>query len=207
MGAPAKFLFDVDFSKPGGGHAAASQTNSQHAAAETRGYQLGFEAAQREAAATTERLAANAAATIAQALTALAANFAATDARLEAEAVDIAVAVARKLAGELLAAEPLGEIAALVNDCFRHLVATPHLVVRIHDSLYEACRVKLDQLAKHSGFQGKLVILADPDVAGGDCRIEWADGGVVLERQDVEARITELVGRYMASRSTGRTTP
>lgn len=207
MGAPAKFLFDVDFSTPGSGYGAASPNSPHHAAAETRGYQLGFSAAQREAAATTERLAADATTTIANALNALAANFAATDARLETQAVEIAVAVGRKLAGELLATQPLGEIAGLVNECFRHLVATPHLVVRIHDSLYEACRVKLDELARHSGFQGKLVILADPDVAGGDCRIEWADGGVVLERHDVEARIADLVGRYMASRSTGRTTP
>ena len=29
---------------------------------------------------------------------------------------------------------------------------------------------------------------------------EWADGGVVLERAAIEAKIDELVGRYMASR-------
>jgi flagellar assembly protein FliH len=45
-----------------------------------------------------------------------------------------------------------------------------------------------------------LVILAEPAIATGDCRIEWADGGVVLERAAIEAKINELVGRYMASR-------
>jgi flagellar assembly protein FliH len=204
--APAKFLFDVDFSTPGSGHGGA-QNNSQQTAAEARGYRLGFEAAQREATAQTERRIADASSDIAAALNMLAANFASTSARLEGEAVDIAVAVGRKLAGELLATEPLGEIVGLVNDCFRQLVATPHLVVRVNDGLYDACRARLEELAKHSGFQGKLVILADPDIAGGDCRIEWADGGVVLARRDVEARIADLVGRYMASRSTGRTTP
>jgi len=49
------------------------------------------------------------------------------------------------------------------------------------------------------------VILAEPEIATGDCRIEWADGGVVLERAAVEAKINELVGRYMASRG-GTTT-
>ena len=44
------------------------------------------------------------------------------------------------------------------------------------------------------------MILAEPDIATGDCRIEWADGGVVLERAAIEAKINELVGRYMASR-------
>ncbi|MGL1488976.1 hypothetical protein ACSTJG_24320, partial [Vibrio parahaemolyticus] len=56
------------------------------------------------------------------------------------------------------------------------------------------------QMAAHSGFQGRLVILAEPTIATGDCRIEWADGGVVLERAAIEGKINELVGRYLASR-------
>jgi flagellar assembly protein FliH len=44
------------------------------------------------------------------------------------------------------------------------------------------------------------VILAEPEIEFGDCRIEWADGGVVLERAAIDAKINELVARYMASR-------
>ncbi|HJZ20102.1 MAG TPA: FliH/SctL family protein, partial [Bradyrhizobium sp.] len=100
----------------------------------------------------------------------------------------------------LIAAEPLGEITGLVRECFSHLVSTPHLVVRINEALYEPARAKIEQLAKRSGFEGRLVILAEPEIATGDCRIEWADGGVVLERAAIEIKINELVGRYMASR-------
>jgi len=107
---------------------------------------------------------------------------------------------ARKLCADLVAAEPLGEIVALVKDCFSHLVATPHLVVRINDELYDSAREKIERLAKQSGFEGRLVILAEPEIATGDCRIEWADGGVVLERGAIAAKIDEMVGRYIASR-------
>jgi len=100
----------------------------------------------------------------------------------------------------LIAREPLGEITALVSDCFAQLVSTPHLVVRINDSLYETAHERVDRLAKQSGFAGRLVILAEPEVETGDCRIEWADGGVVLERAAIEAKINELVERYVASR-------
>src|SRR5262249_10269999 len=96
---------------------------------------------------------------------------------------------------------PLGEITGLVKDCFAHLVATPHLVVRINDQLYDVARERIEKLAKQSGFEGRLVILAEPDIPTGDCRIEWADGGVVLERDAIETKINELVGRYMASRN------
>ena len=118
---------------------------------------------------------------------------------METEAVDVAVAVARKLCSELIAREPLGEITGLVRDCFAQLVSTPHLVVRINDSLYETAHEQIERLAKQSGFQGRLVILAEPEIDSGDCKIEWADGGVVLERAAIDAKINELVGRYMAS--------
>jgi len=65
---------------------------------------------------------------------------------------------------------------------------------------------RIERLAKQSGFAGRLVILAEPEIETGDCRIEWADGGVVLERAAIEAKISELVGRYMASRGQAKTT-
>ena len=129
----------------------------------------------------------------------IAGRFAGAKARMETEAVDVAVAVARKLCSELVAGEPSAST-ALVSDCFSHLVSTPHLVVRINDALYDAARERIERLAKQSGFEGRLVILAEPEIESGDCRIEWADGGVVLERAAIEAKINELVGRYMASR-------
>ncbi|MDB5567183.1 MAG: flagellar assembly protein, partial [Tardiphaga sp.] len=125
----------------------------------------------------------------------------AIETRMETEAVDVAVSVARKLCSELIAAEPLTEVMALVHDCFKHLVSTPHLVVRVNDQLYDAARERIEKLAKQSGFQGRLVILAEPEIENGDCKIEWADGGVLLERAAIETKITELVGRYMATRN------
>ncbi len=203
MAAPAKFLFDMDFSAPDKTRERAATTAEiaqKIAAAEARAYRDGYEAAQREAKAESDRRAALALEEIGLAVKGIASRFSGIEARMETEAVDVAVAVARKLCSELIAAEPLGEISGLVSDCFSHLVSTPHLVVRINDSLYEAARAKIERQAAQSGFEGRLVILAEPDIATGDCRIEWADGGVVLERIAIEAKINELVGRYMASR-------
>ena len=203
MAAPAKFLFDMDFGTPDKTRekpATSAEIVQKIAAAEARAYRDGFDAGQREAKAESDRRAALALEEIGIGIKGIATRFDGIETRMETEAVDVALAVARKLCAELVAAEPLGEIVALVGDCFSHLVATPHLVVRISDSLYEAARERIEKLAKQSGFEGRLVILAEPDIATGDCRIEWADGGVVLERTAIEAKINELVGRYMASR-------
>jgi flagellar assembly protein FliH len=204
MGAPAKFLFDQDFSVPDKAReraVSAKEIAEQIAAAEGRGYRTGFEAAQREAKAESDRRSALALEEIGTGIRTIASRFSGIEARLETEAVEVAVAVARKLCNELVAGEPLAEVTALVSDCFRHLVSTPHLVVRINDQLYDAARERIEAMAKQNGFQGHLVMLAAPEIQTGDCRIEWADGGVVLERATIEAKINELVGRYMASRN------
>ena len=202
MSAPAKFLFDVDFAAPDKSRDRPTQAElaQKVAEAESHAYRAGFEAAQHEARVESDRRAALALEEIGIGIRGIASGIAGIETRMETEAVDVAVAVARKLCGELVAAEPLGEIIALVSDCFSHLVATPHLVVRINDQLYEAAREKIERQAAQSGFEGRLVILAEPGIATGDCRIEWADGGVVLERTAIEAKISELVGRYLASR-------
>ena len=203
MAAPAKFLFDMDFSAPDKTRerpATPAEIAQKIAAAEARAYRDGYDAAQREAKAESDRRAALALEEIGIAIKGIASRFSGIEARMETEAVDVAVAVARKLCSELMSREPLDEIMALVGECFSHLVATPHLVVRINDQLYEAAREKIERQAAQSGFAGRLVILAEPSIATGYCRIEWADGGVVLERAAVEAKINELVGRYLASR-------
>jgi flagellar assembly protein FliH len=203
MAAPAKFMFDMDFAAPDKTREkapTAADIAQKVANAEAKAYRDGFDAAQREAKVESDRRAALALEEIGIAIKGIAQRFAGIENRMETEAVDVAVAVARKLCSELIAAEPLAEITGLVSDCFSHLVSTPHLVVRISDSLYEEARERIEKLAKQSGFEGRLVILAEPSIATGDCKIEWADGGVVLERAAIEAKINELVGRYMASR-------
>ena len=208
MAAPAKFLFDMDFSEPDKSRerpATQAEIAQKIASAEARAYRNGYEAGQREAKAESDRRAALALEEIGIGIKAIEARFGGIETRMETEAVDVAVAVARKLCSELILREPLGEITGLVSNCFSHLVSTPHLVVRVNDSLYEVARDRVERLAKQNGFEGRLVILAEPEIDSGDCRIEWADGGVVLERAAIEAKINELVGRYMASRNEAAT--
>ena len=208
MAAPAKFLFDMDFSAPDKTRerpATPLEIAQKIAAAEARAYRDGYDAAMREAKVESDRRAALALEEIGLGIQRIAARFSGIEVRMETEAVDVAVAVARKLCSTLIAGEPLAEVSGLVGDCFSQLVSTPHLVVRINDSLYDAARERIERLAKQSGFEGRLVILAEPEIATGDCKIEWADGGVVLERGAIEAKINELVGRYMASRNQAET--
>ena len=199
----AKFLFDSDFG-PAAKVVKSTITNAQleaaGAEAEARGYRNGLIAAEAQARTEAERRSAAAFERIASGIDQMRASLKTVEDRFEAEAVEVALAVGRKLANELIAREPFAEIAALADQCFRELLAAPHLVVRINGALYGDAKEKLDELARARGFEGRLVVMADADLASGDCRIEWADGGLKRDRASTEAAIAEAVGRYIASR-------
>lgn len=201
MSAPAKFLFDLDFSAPKAANTVPlAEHESKLGEAETRGYRNGFAAGQQEAAGETARRLAIAMEGIAHSLSILARGLAAVELRVEAEAVEVAVATGRKLAEALIAREPFAEVEALASGCFRELVTTPHVVVRINDALYGAAQTKLADIARQTGFDGRLLVLAEPDIAVGDCRIEWADGGMTRDRAAADALISETVQRFIEGR-------
>jgi flagellar assembly protein FliH len=202
MGAPTKFLFDVDFA--GGADRKATIALAEHALkladAERAAYGRGYANGQKDAKAEADRRIAAALERIAQGIAQANGALRAIETRLECEAVEVAVSVAQKLAPALVAREPFAEIEALARDCFRQLVASPHVAVRLNDGLYAAAREKLDAIARTSGFEGRLVLLAESDIAAGDCRIEWADGGINRDSAKANAAISEAVTRYLSAR-------
>lgn len=205
MTAPAKFMFDLDFAAaPARANQSATIPLAVHEAAlaeaEKRGRQAGLAAAEVQERTRAERQTAAAYDRISAALTQLVNALPALAGRLETESVDVAVAVARQLAPALIAEEPLTEVAALVASCLRELTAAPHVVIRINEAACANTRERLADMARACGFEGKLVVLGEANIALGDCRVEWADGGVIRERAAIEAAIADAVEQYFAER-------
>jgi flagellar assembly protein FliH len=201
MGAPVKFLFEDDFAEGNDRRAKPTVPLEKHEAAiaqaQAEAYRNGMVAAEGKIEGRTSA----ACDRIAQGVAQIAQGLVAIEARLEAESVEVAFAVARKLAPELIATEPFAEISALAAGCFRQLIAAPHVVVRIAEPIYENAHARLEAIAQLHGFEGRLVVLAEPGMGLGDCRIEWADGGLTRDRAATEAAIAEAVTRYVAARN------
>jgi flagellar assembly protein FliH len=200
MKPAAKFLFEEDFATGVKPTITLAEHDRRRKDAEAVAYRNGFAAAQAQAhAEATQRIAASMA-QIAETMERLSRGLHGVEARLEIEAVEVAVAVARKLAPELIAAQPFKEIEALATECFRQLVSAPHIAVRLPEDIYSMAKDKLEDLARSRGFEGRLTVQADADLQPGDCRIEWADGGINRDRAAAEAAISEVVTRYVAAR-------
>ena len=189
---PVKYQFDVEFSRGG------AESRAAQAAAEDAAFKRGQAAGEAEASARIERRLTAVITQASERIGELSKKFSGLEARLEAEAVEVAVAIARKLAPALIAREPLAEIEALVVDVLAHVRSAPHVVVRVAEDLIEPAGARLKEIAEQRGFANRLVLLPEPDLKPDEVRVEWADGGVERDRSAVEARIDEAVANYLA---------
>lgn len=122
-------------------------------------------------------------------------------ATIEDAAVDVAVSLARKLAGEALAGSQLSRIEAAARDCLVQARGAPHLAIRVSDDLVEQVDKLLAKLTREAGFAGRIVVLGEPDIAAGDARIEWADGGLVIDRTALDRSISDVISQALGASS------
>ena len=202
MKSTAKFMFDEDFATGAKPTITVVEAERRREDAEAQAHRKGFALGQAQARGEASQRIAAALGVIADGLSRLDQSLGGIEARLETEAVEVAVAVAAKLAPELVAREPFAEISALANECFHQLVTAPHVVVRIGAEIFDMANEKLIEISQAKGFEGRLVVLPDETMKPGDCKIEWADGGVVRDQAATLSAIDDVVGRYVAARNT-----
>lgn len=206
MAEARKFLFETSFDRDSG-RAVLSQAEiaaaNERAALCEKGRQQGLA----EARATIEQLVADAMANIAAGLEILHRDR--TEIRRDASvaAIEIALALVRKLLPELTAGNAFAEIKSLIGECLAGLVAEPHAVIRVHESLLDPLRQTLDSIAQSAGFSGDLVLLADPSLGVADCRIEWADGGAEREVATLQREVDGAARRVLTQLASGTLTP
>ena len=204
---PALYLFDDVFAiEPAGAppappaittaaldKAVAAARKEAHAAGLAEGRRAGEQALAGRLADTIEKLVA--------ATAAIAGRAEADRAEIETTAVELAMAAVGRLAPALVSREPAAELAALLRDCLNGLRKVPHIAIRISEDLVEPMRAEFDKVAVETGFAGRIVVLGDPDIAPGDGRIDWADGGIARDMGETRRSIEAAVENFIASRS------
>ncbi len=201
--SPAKYLFDLEFGTGGRFGDLSGNARAAIAEAEKTSFRKGFETAKKEgeqkSAAQLERIATE--------MHLVVGRMAAIETRLEREAIDVASAIARQLAPALIARQPMAEIEALVLDVLSHVRAAPHVAVRISPEMAESAGARLKKIADERGFASRLVVLPDPAIQGGNCLIEWADGGVARDATAISARIEQAIQNYLGAPDSASTVP
>jgi flagellar assembly protein FliH len=163
--------------------------------------QLGLEQGRAQALAGIEQKIAESSTAIVKHLTRIDRQVEAATARIADEARALALVVGRKLGSELLAQARERDIEALVSEALSLLSDQPHVAIRVNDDLLDGLRTRVEAIARESGYQGKLILLGEPDLDRADCQIEWADGGMMRDVAHLDADIDRIVRRHLAADS------
>ncbi|MCW5721424.1 MAG: hypothetical protein KIS86_09805 [Devosia sp.] len=162
-------------------------------------YAEGLRAGERNAAATAAQTVAAAAGTLAAHTGRMSVALDEAVTRHRREAVSLAKSVGQKLATHLIASRPTTELEALIAECLPSLSGVPHLVIRCHPDLADALRDLATEQIASSGFSGRLVVMGDPDIRLGDGRLEWVDGGLIRDADELSAEIDRQITQYLAA--------
>ncbi|MFT6658285.1 hypothetical protein [Maritalea sp.] len=113
------------------------------------------------------------------------------------QSTKLATTVGHKLAAHLIEHNPTPEISALLEDCLSSLGRTAHLVIRCNDQLSDKIQPIAKEFAHQAGFDGRLIVMGEPDFALGDCRIEWSDGGLARNFENLAQEIDEKIAQFV----------
>lgn len=205
MNAPKRFLFDTSFEPE-----ALAKKRTENipqpkyfdedlTQARTEGYAEGENAGRTQALESIEQNVDKCVAAIAQGLSDLHKSLEAMQDSQTREAVQVAATLVRKLFPRLAREHGLSEIDNVVAEAMARLREEPRIVVRVQESLLDTVRDRVDAAAKAAGFEGRIVFLAEENLADGDVRIEWADGGAERNTGRIWQDIEKIIQRIASA--------
>jgi flagellar assembly protein FliH len=120
--------------------------------------------------------------------------------KLRGEAARVALAMARKIVPAALAALPAGDVEVALRLAMHQAIGEPRVTLRAAPAVAEILEPRLADIAHEEGYEGRLLIAADPAMKTGDCRIEWRGGGAERSEQAIEDALHILItNRFSAS--------
>ncbi|HXS07241.1 MAG TPA: FliH/SctL family protein [Rhizomicrobium sp.] len=199
-----KFTFDTEFrgqsdvvSDAARARQKKTMTAEEIEALKAESEALGSQAAQVKAAENIER-------TISALTLSLRAALDRSRAEIEAVRADaalLALAAAKKIAPAALAALPAGDVENALREAMHQAIGEPRITLRAAPEVIAALEGKINAIAHEEGYDGRVMLAADPLIDGADCRIEWRGGGSERSEAAIEAALDALITRRFSDRS------
>ena len=111
-------------------------------------------------------------------------------------ALDFAMAVCRKIVPTISEKNAIEEIQGLLEKNFHFLKEEPKISLRLNPFLADKVKPVLTDLIKKESYAGKISVIRDNTLPVGDCLVEWKNGGLQRNAQDVLNQTEELIKLY-----------
>ncbi|MGB0750219.1 MAG: hypothetical protein ACPGO3_15870 [Magnetospiraceae bacterium] len=221
MVAAEKFLFNLDFTGPAAGRRKRPKadavpapdaptvaepppppppptfTEAELEQAKESAYMRGREEALSDAGHVVEQNMARALTAIAEKFSDMAAAQTAANEAAAREAVEVAVAVIRKLFPEWNRRHGAEEVVAALREVTARLIEEPTLTVFVNADERETVEDRVDPVVRQTGLAVSVEVVGDVDVAPGDCRMAWNAGGAARDADRLWAEIDEILKRNL----------
>lgn len=168
-----------------------SELDSAVKSAEEKGYEKGFSSATTEL----QKAAAMALEEINNRLVALLSGEAENRREAEASALKFAVELVRKLLPNLEVGVAKQEVEAFLSDNFSKFRGEKNLSFSFHPDMAAEIAPQLSKLAEKNDFEGKISVHKDINMGLSDCRVEWRNGGVERNTEEVLEKVENILNQ------------
>lgn len=189
------FAFETEFTPAGdiiGGpdrkFYSREETEQREGAARVDGERRAMQSAEAKGLASIDR--------IAQHLAPVPPQIAAIADQLRREAAELAMIAARRIAGAALDAHGADAAANAIEATMRQLKAGPAIIVSAAPEAQPEIQRRIERL-RQSGHGSAISFTVDPNARPGDWRVEWAEGSVGFNRDQVEAALDAMMTTHL----------
>jgi flagellar assembly protein FliH len=192
-----KYAFDTEFAPDGEilRDAARRVTAEEVEAARQEGYERG----RNDATAQAERQTAAALEAIANAASAVLTRLEAESHALRAEAANLALVSAKKIAGAALDAFGTERAAHAVEAAMDALRHQPRLVVKLPPAQAEQLKPRISEMCQTHAYASAVLVREEPSLRTGEVVLDWSDGVVSLSPETAIKHIESLIERALAA--------
>jgi flagellar assembly protein FliH len=160
-----------------------------------------YERGTQDALAQAEQRVAAALEAIADAASAVLTRLDAESQALRAEAVQVALAAAKKIAGAALDEFGLERAVRALEAAMDTLRHQPRLVVKLPPDMAEALKPRLAEMCETHAYAAAVLVRAEPGLSAGEVVVDWSDGLIAMNPADAANRIEELIDAALAAPS------
>ena len=118
------------------------------------------------------------------------------------ETIKFAHAIMKKLAPQLAQGSELSEIENAIKNALSFLNKQPKVTVQISNKFIEPIQEKILLMTSRAGFDGELILIADPDMATGDCKLNWDSGEMEKSISNTWKQIDSIIERVIINTET-----
>ncbi len=114
------------------------------------------------------------------------------------DTLKLAHAIMKKLAPRLTINGGVSEIERTITHAFEFMNNQPQVTVQVPQHLKIPLQEKIDLISSRSNFNGQVILLANNELAGDDCRIIWDSGEMERSMATTWDQIDKIVDRVVA---------